>query len=78
MPIVILQLFAILRLQTVPVEGISIFIVRDDGRLLKRRLRLLIRHFKKQQIRELLNVVAVTDSVVAEDVAVVPETLDNL
>ena len=34
-------------------------------------------HFEKEQVRELLNVVAVGDAIVAEDMAVVPEALDD-
>ncbi|OBQ25738.1 MAG: hypothetical protein AN485_24580, partial [Anabaena sp. MDT14b] len=33
----------------------------------------LIRHLQKQQIRKLLNVVAITHAIVTQDVAVVPE-----
>ena len=38
-----------------------------------RRLRPLIGHFEKQQIRQLLDVVAITHPVVTEDVAVIPK-----
>ena len=47
-------------------------------RLAPRRLRLLVRHLEEQQVGELLDVVAVGEAVVAEDVAVVPELLDDL
>ena len=42
-----------------------------------RRLRPLIRHFEKQQIRQLLDVIAIAHPVVAQDVTVVPEFLDD-
>jgi hypothetical protein len=45
--------------------------------LVVRRLCALVRHLEEQQIRELLDVVAVRHAVVAEDVAVVPELLDD-
>ena len=38
---------------------------------------LLVGHLQEQQIRELLEVVAVRQSVVAQDVAVVPELVDD-
>ena len=41
-------------------------------------LRLLVGHLEEQQVRQLLDVVAVGEAVVAEDVAVVPELLDDL
>ena len=47
-----------------------------DGRV-ERRLRLLVRHLQEQQVGELLDVVAVRQPVVAQDVAVVPEPLDE-
>ena len=43
----------------------------------KGRLGLLIRHFQEQQKRELFDVVAVGQAVITEDVAVVPEFLDE-
>ena len=48
------------------------------GRPIERRLRLLVRHLQEEQEGELLDVVAVGEAVVAEDVAVVPELLDDL
>jgi len=39
--------------------------------------RALVRHLEKQQVRQLLNVVTVAHPVVAENVAVVPEFLDD-
>ena len=36
-----------------------------------------VRHLEKQQVRQLLDVVAIAHPVVAEDVAVVPEFLND-
>ena len=47
-------------------------------RLVVRRLRPLVRHLQEEQVGELLDVVAVGQAVVAQDVAVVPELLDDL
>jgi len=51
--------------------------LRHRRRLVERRLRLLIRHLQEEQEGQLLNVVAVRQPVVAKDVAVVPELLDE-
>ena len=49
-----------------------------DGRgLVERRARLLIGHLEKEQKRQLFDVVAIGESIIAEDVAVVPEFLDD-
>ena len=45
--------------------------------LVVRSLRALVGHLEKQQIRQLLDVVAIAHPVVAEDVAVVPEFLND-
>ena len=42
------------------------------------RLRPLVGHLEEEQVGELLDVVAVGQAVVAQDVAVVPELLDDL
>ena len=42
------------------------------------RLRALVGHLEEQQIRQLFDIVAVAHPVVAQDVAVVPEFLDNV
>ena len=49
-----------------------------QDRLVERRPALLIRHLEKKQKRELLDIVAVRQPVVAQDVAVVPEFLNEL
>ena len=50
----------------------------NGRRLIERRLRLLVRHFQEEQKRELLDVVAVRQTVIPQDVAVVPKFLDEL
>ena len=72
MDVVRLQLFAVAREQALPVEPL-----RDERRPIERRLRLLVRHLQEEQVGELLEVVPVRETVVAEDVAVVPESLDE-
>ena len=47
-------------------------------RLLNGGLALLVRHFQEQQKRQLLDVIAVGQPVIPQDVAVVPEFLDEL
>ena len=41
------------------------------------RLGALVRHFEEEQIGELLDVIAIGEAVIAEDVAVVPEFVDE-
>ncbi len=67
-------------LQRVPIMRFKV-VAEPSGhgrRLLERRLRLLIGHFQKKQKRQLLDVIAVRQTVIAEDVAVVPEFGDQL
>ena len=45
--------------------------------LIERRLRLLVRHFQEEQKRKLLYVGAVRQTVIAKDVAIVPEFLNE-
>jgi hypothetical protein len=52
--------------------------VGDLAGLAVRMLRALVGHLEEQQIRQLLDIVAVAHPIVAEDVAVVPEFLDDL
>ena len=66
-------------------EGIAVLVnqalpVQSGGynRLLaERRFGLLVRHFQEQQIGQLFHIIAVTDAVIAEDIAVIPEFLYN-
>jgi hypothetical protein len=73
MSVVIEQVVAVLLQQTRP----AVF-WRNLAGLVVRRLRPLVGHLEKQQIRQLFDVVAVAHPVVTEDVAVVPEFLDDL
>jgi hypothetical protein len=45
--------------------------------LSERRLGLFIRHLEEQQVGELLDVIAVADPVIPQDVAVIPHALDD-
>jgi hypothetical protein len=49
----------------------------DHGSFVERRVGLLVGHLEEQQVSELLDVIAITDPIVPQDVAVVPKTLDN-
>jgi hypothetical protein len=46
--------------------------------LIVRCLRALIRHLEKQQVRQLLDVIAVSHPIVPKDIAVTPEFLNDL
>ena len=59
-------------------EGGPIEAAGDDGCLRPRRLRALVGHLEEEKERQLLDVVAVGEAVVAKDVAVVPEFGDDL
>src|SRR5882724_1364166 len=58
-------------------EAVPAQVFGDDGGLAVRRFGLLVRHFQEEQERELFDVVAVGEAVVAEKIAVVPEFLDD-
>ncbi len=73
MPVMRLQLIPVARQQTGPGE-----LLGHGGRLVERRTRLLIRHLEEQQKRQLLHIIAVGQTVIAENVAVIPELLDEL
>ena len=71
---------AVVHLELVAVEGEQRGPVEprgDDGRARERRSRLLVRHLQEEEERELLDVVAVGEPVVFQDVAVAPELLDE-
>ena len=70
--VVVEELIAILGQQRGPGIGAG-----DDAGLAVRRLRALVGHFQEQQVSELLDIVAVAHAVIAQDVAVVPEFLDQ-
>jgi hypothetical protein len=70
--IVVEQIVAVALEQREPGVGLG-----DEARLLVRRARTLVGHLEEQQIGELLDVIAVAHAVVAQDVAVIPEFLDD-
>ncbi len=70
--VVIEQLVTVFFDQTRPVVAF-----RYRAFLVVRRLGALVGHLEKQQISELLDVVAIRHAVVAQDVAVIPEFLDD-
>ena len=70
---------AVVRLQRVAVEAEQAGPAQlvGDGAGLAELVLLLVGHLEEEQVGELLDVVAVGDAVVAQDVAVVPEALDD-
>jgi hypothetical protein len=68
-----LQRIAVLAGRTRPVEP-----GRDGGGVVVWRLGALVGHLEEEEVGQLLDVVAVGEAVVAQDVAVVPEFLDDL
>ena len=58
-------------------QGLPTVLVRNRTRLVVRRLGQLVRHLREQQICHLLDVVAITHPVVAQEGTVVPERLDD-
>jgi len=76
-----LERVAVLHLERVALPGQErgpVVAGRDHRRLRPGRLRALVRHLEEEQVGELLDVVAIRQAVVAQDVAVVPELLDDL
>ena len=71
MAIMNFQLVAVLGEQAGPVEAFG-----NGRRLVEWRPALLVRHLEEEQKRQLLDVIAVRQPVIAQDVAVVPEFLD--
>jgi len=68
----VLKLRAVLFEETFPVK-----FTWDRRWFVEGRAGLLVVHFEEKEIRELFDVIAVTDAVVPKDVAVVPEPLDD-
>jgi hypothetical protein len=67
---------------TVPIPfhiqtGVVNYFRGDDGGLVKWWLRPLMRHLQEKQIGEPLKIIAVEQSCITQDVAKVPELLDN-
>src|SRR5262245_55057340 len=73
MPVMRLQLITITLQQALPVE-----VVWNRRRLIERRSALLIRHLEEEQKRQLLDIIPVRQPVIAQDVAVIPEFLNEL
>src|SRR5262245_34733101 len=72
---------AIMRLQLVAIafnQALTVKVLRNRRRLIERRPALLIRHLEEEQKRQLLDVVAIRQPVIAQDVAVVPKFLNEL
>ena len=70
-----------MRLQLIAVEAhqaLPIDVPRNRRRLAEPRPALLVGHFLKQQKRQLLDIVPVRQPLIAQDVAVVPELLNEL
>ena len=59
-------------------EAGPVVIVGDGGLLVVGRAGPLVVHLEKEKIGELLDVVAVRDSVIAEEVAIVPDFVDEI
>ena len=75
-----LQRMAIMNFQLVAILGQQrrpILALGNGRRLVKGRTRLLIRHFEEQQKRQLLHIIAVGQTIVEENVALVPKLLDE-
>ena len=75
-----LQCMAVMRFEFVAILGQQrrpVLTLGNGRRLVVRRLRLLVCHFQKQQKRQLLDVIAVRQAIIPQDVAVVPELLDE-
>jgi hypothetical protein len=73
MTIVRLQLIAVALEESLPIK-----IFGNPRPLIKRSPALLIRHLEEEQKRQLLDVIAVRQPVIAQDVAVIPEFLNEL
>ena len=72
MALVSLQLIAIQAHQALPID-----VLGNRRRLIERRAALLIRHLEEEQKRQLLDIIAVRQPVIAQDVAVIPKLLDD-
>jgi hypothetical protein len=72
MAVVGFQLVAILGQQRRPVLALG-----NGRRLVERRPRLLIRHFQEKEKGQLLDVIAVRQPFIPQDIAVIPKFLDE-
>jgi len=73
MAIVRLQLIAVQAHKTLPIDALG-----NWRELVERRPTLLIRHLQEQEKRQLLDVVTIGQPVIPQDVAVIPEFLNEL
>jgi hypothetical protein len=53
-------------------------IIRNRRSLIERRPALLNRHLEEQQKRQLLDIIPIRQPVIAQDVAIIPELLNEL
>src|SRR5262245_41885141 len=80
LPTELTQQMPVVDLEVVPIsleERLPVKPIRNDRGAGEGRLCLLVRHLEKEQVRELLEVVTVREPIIAEDVAVAPESLDE-
>src|SRR6266487_1127973 len=71
---------AIVRLKSITItahQALPAVSLRNARKLVIGRLRTLIGHLEEEQIGKLLNIVAVGHAIVSQEVAVVPEALDD-
>ena len=61
-----------------PLQRLPVEVLRHERRLVPGRLRPLVGHLQEEQERQLLDVVPVREPVVPQQVAVVPQLLDDL
>src|SRR5207302_359200 len=74
------QDMTVMAFQVVPVQTLKarpIQATRDESRPIVRGFHLLIGHLQEKQEGQLLDVVPVREAVIAENVAVIPELLNN-
>ena len=75
------QYVAIMRLELIPVslqKALPVDVFRNRRSLVERHPALLIRHLEEEEKCQLLDVIAVRQPIVAQDVAVIPKFLDKL
>jgi len=60
-----------------PPQGAPDGLVGHGTGLVERRPRLLIRHLEEKEKRQLLHIIAVGQTVIAENVAIIPKLLDE-
>src|SRR6266699_3794590 len=71
---------AIMRLQRVPIpahQAIPPVPLRNTRRLVIRWLRALVGHLEEEQVGQLLYIIAIRHAIIAQQVTVIPQALDN-